>query len=44
MMNLNALNWFSLTETKCAEIASWNFDDIPAWRKAQMVVSKAMVN
>ena len=44
MMNLNALNWFSLPETKCHEIASWNFGDIPAWRKAQTVVSRAMEN
>ncbi len=43
-MNLKALNWFSLPETKCADVAHWNFDDIPAWKKAQAAVSSKMVH
>jgi hypothetical protein len=31
---LKALNWFSLSETKCPAIDRWRFDDVPAWRKA----------
>jgi hypothetical protein len=44
MMNLMALDWFSMSETKCAEIARWNFDDVPAWKEAQAVVSRTMAN
>lgn len=44
MMNLKALSWFSLSETKCDEVARWNFDDVPAWKKAQSVVSRTMAN
>ncbi len=31
---LRALNWFSLPQVKCPSIERWNFDDIPAWKKA----------
>jgi hypothetical protein len=44
MVNLKALSWFSLSETKCDEIARWNLEDIPAWKKAQAVVSRTMAN
>jgi hypothetical protein len=34
-MNLKALSWFNLPEVHCEEVSSWNFDDVPAWRKVQ---------
>lgn len=41
---LKALNWFPLSEVKCATVEGWNFDDIPAWRKAQVAASKGIVH
>ena len=43
-MNLKALNWFSLPETKCADVTDWNFESIPAWREAHTALSKQIVN
>jgi len=41
---LKALNWFSLAQTRCAEIERWNFDDVPAWRKAEAAALGSLVN
>jgi hypothetical protein len=41
---LKALNWFPLSEVKCASVEHWNFDDIPAWRKAQAADSSGNVH
>jgi hypothetical protein len=41
---LKALNWFSLPEVKCEEVGRWNFDDVPAWRKAQVAASTGIVH
>jgi len=41
---LKALNWFSLPEVKCPSIERWNFDNIPAWKKAADRLSKRTLN
>lgn len=41
---LRALNWFSLPEVRCPYIERWNFDDIPAWKKAADRLSRGLVN
>jgi hypothetical protein len=41
---LRALNWFSLPEIICPSIDRWNFDDIPAWKKAADRLSKGTIN
>lgn len=41
---LRALNWFSLPEVKCPSIDRWNFDDIPAWKKAADRLSRRTTN
>ena len=34
-LSLKALNWFSLPQVNCSAIERWNFDAVPAWKKAQ---------
>ncbi|HVS88342.1 MAG TPA: hypothetical protein VHF01_08980 [Candidatus Acidoferrum sp.] len=41
---LKTLNWFSLPEVGCPSIERWNFDDIPAWRKAQERLSTRLIH
>jgi len=41
---LKALNWFSLSEIQCPSINRWNFEDIPAWKKAAARLSKGAIN
>jgi hypothetical protein len=43
-MCLKALNWFSLPVTKCSDIEKWNFEDIPAWGKAQAAAKSGTVH
>jgi hypothetical protein len=43
-MCLKALNWFSLPDTKCPEIEKWNFDNVPAWKKAQALTVSGTVH
>jgi hypothetical protein len=40
---LKALNLFSLPETRCPQIERWDFNAIPAWRKAQAAASRGTV-
>ncbi len=41
---LKALNWFPLAEVQCVDVERWNFNDIPAWRKAQAAASRGIVH
>lgn len=41
---LKALNWFPLSEVKCDDVERWNFDDVPAWRKARVAASAGIVH
>jgi len=40
---LKALNWFSVPEVRTPEIERWDFDDVPAWRKAQAAAWRNVV-
>jgi hypothetical protein len=36
---LKTLNWFSLSEVWSPRLERWNFNDIPAWRKVEALLS-----
>jgi hypothetical protein len=40
---LKALNWFPLVEVQCPDVEHWNFDDVPAWQKAQAAAAREVI-